>query len=189
MEFEKFQELWNGWSQEWYASKVTINDTTQLAINELCELTPDICMSIYKNYLTIKEATKTAYFKDPTKKLSRYKRAAVIVYAIIKTEPVVCTYHHSNKYDKYFLKQRLAFHIALGSILQDFDLEEVKSKKLYVLFENTSDRGSTSSNDTFLESVYKDFFYAEVYRNFNILTTANVFGLLIDRVAELKPLP
>ena len=88
-----------------------------------------------------------------------------------------------------FLKQRLAFYIAIGSIVQDYSEEDVSSLgKPHFDFEDLGKCDIIDDEDTFLLSVYKDLFFSEVYENYNILTMANVFGLLTERASNLSTL-
>ena len=85
------------------------------------------------------------------------------------------------------MKQRLAFYVAIGSIIQDYSEEAVNAlSKPYFDFENLGKRDIIDNEDTFLLSVYKDLFFAEVYQNYNVLTMANVFGLLTERASKLS---
>lgn len=89
-----------------------------------------------------------------------------------------------------FLKQRFAFYFALSSIILDYKQEyiaELIDKSGHVFeFDALGDVNDSDCDDTFLESVYKDMFFSELYQNYNILTMANVFGLLVERASHLK---
>ena len=96
------------------------------------------------------------------------------------------------------MKQRLAFYIGIGSIVQGFPEDAVKRVcaepgKLFdfdTLDVNWShtDQEIPLEKDDFLTSVYKDLFFSELYGNYNILTMANVFGLLTERASKLGAL-
>lgn len=98
--------------------------------------------------------------------------------------------------DPYYLKQRLAFYVAVSSILQEYKKDEIQKKldEGKKLFDapRRSDIEKEAGVDSFFEGVYKDMFFAEVYHNYNVLTMANVFLLLTERasfLSELTPLP
>ena len=189
MELAKFRELWNKWSLKWLKTAIEI-DGKEKTIACLCRLNEDAVDAVYKNYNIIKDVMKDTYFRQVSQtppKLNRYKRAAVIAYAIIKSDPLVVIEKPMDE-DIYFLKQRLAFFMALGSILQDFDKDQVAGKKVFSIFNGLGERDHQEGNDGFLMSIYKDMFYSELYNNYNILTMANVFGLLIENAAGFDQL-
>lgn len=101
-----------------------------------------------------------------------------------------------GKPDPYFLKQRLAFHIAMGSIIQDFPkdvlmekLGDGKSQKIYDI--SSLDKGNNPEDDDFLTSVYKDMFFSEIFYNYNVLTMANMLKLFTEKytlLGDLEPI-
>ena len=87
----KFLEFWCCWSANWYngCSFTVIGNDTVRTVKDLCRIKDNYGKNLFKIYTEIKKITKECYFKDPKKKkLNRYKRAAVIAYAIIKSEPL-----------------------------------------------------------------------------------------------------
>ena len=111
-------------------------------------------------------------------RLSRYKRAAVLTYAILVADPLCKLDGSSLDLDPLFLKQRLAFYLALSSIIQDFDegrIKEILRNEKRPVFQlaglGESDRGKELDDD-FCMSLYKDLFFSEYYGNYNILTMA-----------------
>lgn len=181
---EKFVEFWNGAVAEWLESDLDDKASgKKLKINTLCSVKENVCHRIYKNYSQIKDVVKKLYFKDKDIRISRFKRAAVIVYAIIAGEDPIEYKDQKTPVDNFFLKQRFAFSLALTSIIQDY---EVETKPIFCF----SDLGKTkkADEDDFLLSVYKDLFYSEIYKNYNVLTMANIFGLLVERASTLKEL-
>ena len=189
MEREKFKSFWDSWSNAWIASNISWKGR-EVALSSLCTLKSDYGDALYDRYCLIKKTVKDSYFQDNKKRLSRYKRAAVIAYTVNGAAPL--TYldkNIQNDMHPAFLKQRLAFYAAIGSILQDYSEEAVKAlPQPHFDFENLGKCDIVDDEDTFLLSVYKDLFFSEVYENYNVLTMANVFGLLTERASELSSL-
>lgn len=189
MQQNLFKSFWDKWSARWYASEIKINEKLT-PIAELCSIKPEYDHVLYQHYSLIKQIVKDSYFRNTEKKLSRYKRAAVIAYAINGSSPL--EYKDSSiehDLDFLYLKQRLAFYVALGSIIQDYPEDDIsKLKKPYFDFDSLGKKDIVDGEDDFLLSVYKDMFYADVYENYNVLTMANVFGLLTERASELGQL-
>lgn len=191
MTVEKFTEFWDKWSDEWYKNaKVKLYDNEEIPVSKLCSIKPKIEGKLYNNYSIIKGIIKDSYFKNPRKKLSRYKRASVIAYTILLTDPL-CYEDRKSTPDTHFLKQRLAFFVAIGSIVQDYSESEINNltsngNSLYNF--ELLNRNVLPGNDSFLMGVYKDMFYSEIYHNFNVLTMANVFRLLTEGYSLLKDL-
>ena len=190
---ETFNEFWEKWSAEWYNNAIIRKNGTIIPVSELCAIKKNYAKVLCKRYLTIKRIVKDSYFRDKSKRLSRYKRAAVIAYAINGASPLA--YYNNdmpNDLDPDFLKQRLAFFIAIGSIVQDYPECDVSNlDKPYFDFDSLGKKDIIDGEDNFLLSVYKDMFFADVYENYNVLTMANVFGLLTERASklgELKPI-
>ena len=92
--------------------------------------------------------------------------------------------------DPYYLKERLAVFVAIGSIIQDFPQERVSAllndedAELFSFDDLGNDR--TQDDDTFEESLYKDLFLSDIYGNFNVLTMTNVYGLLTEKCSLLS---
>lgn len=189
MKKEVFCAFWDKWSSEWYKAKIEV-DGQSVPVAELCELVPGCEHVIHDYYETIKQIVKDSYFKDTSKLLSRYKRAAVVAYAINEASPL--NYKDPAiqcDMDSNFLKQRLAFFVALGSIIQDYSERDVDAlERPYFDFGNLGKSDIVDGEDDFCQSVYKDLFYAGIYENYNVLTMANVFGLLTERASNLSSL-
>ncbi len=189
MQQNLFINFWDSWSARWYASKIKINEKTT-PVSKLCSIKPECGYILYQHYSLIKQIVKDSYFRNTEKKLSRYKRAAVIAYAINGFSPL--EYKDSSiehDLDFIYLKQRLAFYVALGSIIQDYQEDDIsKLEKPYFDFDSLGKKDIVDGEDDFLLSVYKDMFYADVYENYNVLTMANVFGLLTERASKLGEL-
>lgn len=197
MRKEKFREFWAEWVNSWYQTTTILTSDGKTHVRQLCRVKNDYSGIVFDTYDHIKAITKESYFKnkwnpdEPNRlHLSRYKRAAVLTYAVIKTEPLLYTASQNDcKIDIYFLKQRLAFYLALGSILQDYPKETIdaalyKGETIFD-FSTLGKVDYIEGDDDFLMSVYKDLLYAEVYDNYNILTMANVYGLLTERASIL----
>ena len=177
----------------------TSDGSNVVHVSELCCFSDNCANHIYKNYELIKQVIKDAYFKnsngDDLKicRLSRYKRAAVLTYAIIKSAPLVFSNKENSLWvDPYFLKQRLAFYIAISSIIQDATDESIRKsiEQNGVIFDFASLGSSFNcdecQDDSFLLSIYKDLLFSEIYDNFNVLTMANVYGLLTEKTTMLE---
>ena len=198
MKYEQFRDFWNCHIEKWYSVATIAVGDTNVSVNTLCSLKKDYTEIVFKKYEAIKNIIKESYFKNirPEDKqschLSRYKRASVLTYAIIKCSPI--EYYDEKEQpwiDPYFLKQRLAFYMAISSIIQDCPkefIEEYKNKK--ISFYDFKSLGANECNvaceDDFLMSVYKDLLYSEIYDNYNVLTMANVYGLLTEKSSVLK---
>lgn len=191
MKKSTFGAIWNYWAEDWLKSCNLCINNVDTPISSLCSLKEGYGSIVCKRYLKIKEIIKDAYFSDSGNRLSRYKRAAIVAYAINGSDPL--EYKSSFKEDdveKYFLKQRLAFHVAIGSIIQDYPKEKVldiidKDGALFD-FKNLGTGNAANNGDDFLMSVYKDLFFSEIYDNYNVLTMANMFGLLVERASKLS---
>lgn len=186
MQKSTFQAFWTQWANEWYRSKIVVGKE-EVPVASLCYMKPDYSDALYKYYNTIKDSIKEFYFKDPSKRMSRYKRAAVIAYAINSASPIGYM-DDSIQYDldNLFLKQRLAFYVAIGSVIQDYPEEKVSNLEPPIFdFESLGKQDIVDDEDDFLTSVYKDMFFADIYKNFNVLTMANLFGLLTERASRL----
>lgn len=197
MKFETFESLWTQWTGEWYKNaKVKVGET-MVPVSAFCTLKPDYSGVILKRYNVIKDIFKKKYFQDKgkNKRISLYKRAAIITYAINSASPLICNSVFEGSLDPYLLKQRLAFYIGIGSIIQGFPEATVKvaymkSGELFDftnldIIEFRSGQEGSVEKDDFLTSVYKDLFFSELYGNYNILTMANVFGLLTEKSSIL----
>lgn len=200
MKKSKFMDFWDEWSTEWYKSTEIIIDDKKTPVSELCRFKKNYAAVLYKRYEKIKTIIRQSYF-PPTNcinidnKFSRYKRAAIIAYTINGASPLIYTDPSiKNDLDPNFLKQRLAFFVAIGSIIQDFPQADVKSLETQgpiFDFDSLGKMDKDYGQDSFLLSVYKDLFYSEIYENYNVLTMAKVFGLLTEcasKLREIKPL-
>lgn len=189
MQQEQFKSFWENWANRWYTSNVQV-DGNPVPVADLCSLKKGYDCVLYQHYSLIKRVVKESYFKNTSKKLSRYKRAAVIAYAINGASPI--EYKNPSikcDMDSYYLKQRLAFYVALGSIIQDYPKDDIlKQNKPYFDFDDLGKKDIVDGEDDFLLSVYKDLFFSDIYENFNVLTMANVLGLLTERASRLATL-
>lgn len=188
MKKETFDTFWNLWTAEWHKGTFKYKADDKQIVS-LCRIKSKAGGAVFDEYEKMKETVKFAYFYplgDDDVKINRYKRAAVLSYLVLKSNPLIYDYpEYDKKLDVYFLKQRLAFFIGIGSIIQSFDKSEVEKiqKPIY----NFSDLGPKNPEygDEFLMSVYKDMFFSELYDNYNVLTMANVYGLLTERASHL----
>lgn len=189
MKKETFLKFWEEWSSNWINFSIKCEGKI-IPFSSLCSLRPKYGDKLYESYNIIKGIIKDSYFKDTSKRLSKYKRAAIIAYVINGSHPLeYCDKAIEDDLDPHFLKQRLAFYVALGSIVQGYSQQEVeKLKKPYFDFYSLGRQDIVDNEDDFLLSVYKDLFFSEIYKNYNVLTMANVFGLLVERASKLSEL-
>lgn len=192
MKKEKFIELWKAYVLNWWNLQCIDLPDGSVSVSELCLIKKDACKRTFEIYNIIKRAAKRYYFRaGDTPHLSRYKRAAALSYSIIISDPLYYITDNqenvSGWIDKYFLKQRLAVNLALGSIIQDFPSsivdEHVQKGGTIYDFSNLGD--GQNEDDDFLLSLYKDLLYSELYNNYNMLTMANVYGLLTEKASIL----
>lgn len=191
MKKEKFQQFWDEWSQMWHTQATVSANGQSVKVSELCELRKDYSSELYKRYGIIKKVIKDNYFahrEDKDIRLNKYKRAAVIAYTINGAVPLIYkdTGEESLRIDPYFLKQRLTFYVAWGSILQEYPQEKLGRCPFRLFAPELSPEEAEAGADSFLTSVYKDMFYAEIYRNYNVLTMANLFWLLTEKASSLS---
>lgn len=198
---QNFQKFWNIWSKQWFETQTCFIDGETTPVSFFCTITPDYGKELHRRYEIIKAVFKEKYFSqsdDSDIRLNKYKRAAVIAYAICGAAPLVYSENELNqlKIDRFFLKQRLAFYVALGSIVQEYprgSVEEITSRKLPLFsFPALTEAESIAGADDFLTSIYKDMFYSQIYNNFNVLTMANLFWTLTQCASPLRnvsPLP
>ena len=170
--------MWQFSAVVWHDSAIICGNNS-INVSDLCDLKDGIEDEIYSKYETIKRIVKETYFLDSKeKKINRYKRAAVIVQAIIMSSPLKYKDEELAQVDYFFLKQRLAFYVGIYSIIVSYEGMS-KNKELIYDF-GKLDQNLSPEEDDFLTSVYKDLMFAEQYGNYNILTMANVFGLLTE---------
>lgn len=196
MKFSQFSKFWSEATHSWLTTASLPdpnNDEQVLFVRDLCTIKESYSRIMYHNYEAIKKVVKMNYFdSEANSALSRYKRAAVIIYATIKSDPIE---YKDKKLDVnlYLLKQRLAVFLALNSILIDYDKVKVmeKLKKARQINPHVSIFGTEylgkqePLQDDFLTSFYKDLAFAEIYNNFNVLTTANILGLIVEKSSIL----
>lgn len=189
MKDHTFHEIWDKWAVDWFMHQTIDFNGKNIPVSSVCKLKDGYSDVTCKRYLKIKEIIKGAYFKEKGKLVSRYKRAAIIAYAINESSPLIYDASFDKKdIDACFLKQRLAFHVAIGSIIQDYpedQVADIADKKDLFDFKRLGMADVADGEDDFLTSVYKDMFFAAAYENYNVLTMANVFGLLTEKASEL----
>ena len=189
MTFETFNNFWEQCSDKWLLSASFLDENNNVRqVSDICKLKDNYVRIIYHNYTEIKNIIKRNYYHEVSyATINRYKRAAVLVYAIILTDPLKYKVPTFGK--TYFLKQRFAVYVALSSILVDYDqskvmqrLEDLKKKNPQATIFDFGSLGEfDSGRDDFLTSFYKDLEFAEIYHNYDILAIANIFGLLVDK--------
>lgn len=191
------KSLWNMYANQWVKNTQIKVDGQDTSISDLCSVKTDYYKVLLKRYNRMKAVVKEAYFGTNIKHVNRYKRAAILAYVISTAEPLEYKFDVSHDTDFYYLKQRLAFEIAIASIILDFPKDKVAELPNgifnYERLGFLNDKGANPAKgnedrDDFLTSVYKDLLFAEVHQNYNVLTMANVFGLLTECASELAQL-
>lgn len=194
MTLEKFEDFWKLWTEQWLESEIEI-DEVKIKPSSLCSIKRDIAKEVWNNYNIIKRIVKDKYFaeKDKSKiRLDKYKRAAVIVYAINSSSPL--KYKRSKtenrKVDGSLLKQRLAFYIAWASIVMEYDKTDVESlgEPVCINFPIRTDYENEMGADSFELGLYKGLFYAQLYNAYDVMSMANVFWLLVENASNLSKL-
>ena len=196
MTLKTMETFWNIWSQNWYRKATIKENGTETSVAVYCTVKQGYAKILLARYNKMKDIIKQNYFGNKQKYISRYKRAAILAYVISSADPLIYLTPLEEGMDPRLLKQRLAFHVAIGSIILDFNEEEVRALQEHGDLFDFKNLGfldqddKTTERDDFLLSVYKDLFFAEMYENYNVLTMANVFGLLTERaslLATIKP--
>lgn len=196
MTLEKFKELWNVHALNWYDNcKISTNEVI-INAKDVCKLRGDEYVPfIHQRYELIKDKVKELYFTNAASKdttINPFKRAAIIVYAVNSLDPIVFSSHLNipvKNINSLFLKQRLAFHLGLHSILMEFPEDLLKNLSLEIPhfdFEIVSIGVGGMTGDSFLKGIYKDIFFSEIYKNYNVITMSNVYLLIIERSSQFR---
>ena len=190
MKRAKFLKFWSSSTKEWIkTAKYTDVTNSEHPVSEICNIKANYAGIMFHNYSEIKELVKQNYFKDDVhRSVSRYKRAAILMYTIIKSDPIVYKKDFTDN-NRYFLKQRLAVFIALNSILVDYDESDVKSALKEAKKTDSSatvfglkniGKEKDVKQDSFYLSLLKDLEFAEIYNHFDVLAMANILGLITE---------
>lgn len=179
MMIDKFEQFWNLYSKEWFDNATLKENGSIHAVSEYCTIKPDCVHELYDTYCEIKRILKMRYYAGRNPLLNRYRRAAALAYAINECAPL--EYRNKDKLHEYkFLVQRLAFYVALSSIIIEYPQEEVeKIQQPLFAFPKRDAYEEELNGDDFLTSVYKDLYLAKEYKNFNVLTLSNVLWLIV----------
>ena len=203
MTIEKFMEFWDNWSPIWYNSArccVVDNPHEIYHVKEKCRIPYTAATNVYSKYQKLKAATKGAYFalregeQPEAIKLSKYKRGAVLIEAVLESNCLEY-YEQEENEDPYLLKERLAFYLGITSIIQSLaggninalvqpTKENPTPGSIYKFDELDIEREQDA--DDFLQSVYKDLYFARMLGNYNVLTMANLLGVLTERASLLS---
>ena len=185
MKQEKFNEFWNIYATQWLNAKPK-NFANDVSFGDLCDIKKNANNIVYLNYSKIKEIVKKLYFNEPAEKhvLNRYKRAAVLIQAILLSQPL------SNKtnlqfWSQYLFDERFAYYMGISSILMDYDEQAIKALNGDLFNYELADRDVDEGNDTLLISIYKDLHFSTINDNYNVLTMANVLGLIFSRISKM----
>lgn len=188
---KKFHEFWK-LSKKWLDTVGESEDQKAAGVNiaDYCCLVEDCEDDIYEAYINVRQLVKELYFKDPRgKKLNKFKRASVIAYIINIYEPLSFSNDRQSYEDKYFLKQRFALYMALQSIIIEYP-EELVSKLNKPIFQiRQQGKPVENDDDDFYMSICKDMFFSNIYKNYNVLTMANLFESLIKGYSNLNEIP
>lgn len=138
------------------------------------------------NYSKIKDIVKKSYFSEPSEKhaLNRYKRAAALIQAILLSQPLG-NKNNLQSWSQYLFTERFAYYMGISSILMDYDQQEIEPLHGNLFNYELVDRDIEEGNDIFLISIYKDLYFSTINNNYNILTMANVLGLVFSRVSKM----
>lgn len=194
MKRASLKALWDKYSDDWLNNETISVNNEAVPVKEICSIKKDYDIILLKRYNRMKAVVKDTYFGTDVKHVNRYKRAAILAYVISSAEPLEYKVATTYGIDDYFLKQRLAVQVALGSIVVDFPESKVSQlpDPLFEFYDLgfLNDKGfsgpkAPTQQDDFLQSLYKDLFFAEIHQNYNVLTMANVFGLLTEKCSKL----
>lgn len=191
MTLAKFKELWKVASEDWFNEATVSGGKSERPVSDFCEL-EDNCFvqKLFDRYNIIKKIVKQDYYNHNKKRatLNKYRRAAVLIYAVNESEPL--RYKGYDPGEKpLFLKQRLAIHVGIISILSEFRQEEVRNLD-GVIFDPPalSEFDQEIGADDFNVSMYKDLYFSERYQNYNVLTMSNLLWLLTEKASKLNQL-
>lgn len=190
MMIEKFERFWNLYSNEWIDNATLKENGSIHSVSEYCTIKPNCVHELYDTYCEIKRILKKRYYAGINPLLNRYRRAAALAYAINEYAPL--EYLNKNESPEHkFLVQRLAFYIALSSIIIEYPQKAVETlqQQLFVFPKRDSYEEELNADD-FLTSVYKDLYLAKEYKNFNVLTLSNVLWLIVANspLGSISPL-
>lgn len=145
---------------------------------------PDAKDKIWNNYVKFNCHCKNDYMQDKEKLLDRHKVTACYMYAILKTNPLICTVAFQNGDDSsILLNERLALCFGMTLLralicdeivhLTDADLK----KKVSVVFENEIAFPGVNHGD-YKNNILSQLFHTKREANYNILGLAETLYLL-----------
>lgn len=201
MEYPDFHNLWEQ-SLAYFQSPLSSWLGESLAANEF-SLINDAEKKVYRSYELIKTIAKECYFDpsvmaDITKEhnISMYKRAAVLSYAVLEIMPFqrsIKRVSEENLSRKDLFNEYFAFYIGLHSLLIDFPDEIIdkllrsdRTKNIFC-FPKIDHEENYPQNGviTYADSVAVEFQFAHKLHNFNILSVADKYFLLLKRCSYL----
>lgn len=213
MKISQFNRIWEASSKKWLDGVKCEIDGKVYKVSQFCTIKKNYGSTLHKRYEKSKRNAKDLYFYSEDHLLNKYKRAAVLAYVISSASPIEYKTPEYRKLsdtipadaldgqdlqvipDCLFLRQSLGFFVGLESIVNEYPKDKVKKiQKIFHWPELTDDEKMAKSQgvliDDFLMSVYKDMYYAHVYRNKNILTLANLYWALTQasELSSLSPL-
>ena len=186
MKQEKFFEFWNAYAPQWLKAK-SQDVKNGTPFGDLCEIKQNANLIVYLNYTKIKEIVKKCYFSNPaeTHALNRYKRAAVLIQSVLVSQPLTNKTNLPDEWSKYLLTERFAYYMGISSILMDYDQTTIEVLGGNLFQYDLADKDLEDGNDAFLISVYKDLYFSIKNNNYNVLTMANVLGLIFSRISRM----
>jgi len=138
-------------------------------------------------YNKIKRIVKNKYFScdDPENIIiSRYKRAAIISYVILGIRPFAVNASVRPDDKAFLINEYFAFYLGLHSLLMDFPSEEIehliRSGSSIFCFPKSQD------GSIYADIVAKEFYFSILYRNYNILSVADKYYLLLKKCSALN---
>jgi len=215
MKEETFCALWKEWSKKWHeTAEYDISiwnpqkremEKKHIIVKDYCNVIQGRESELWRLYEKSKENVKRIYLYGDDIKINRFRRAAVLSYVL--SSAMTLSYNEEN-YTKFFgeliegcsikqlpdplyLKQRLAIHCAVESIIMEYDRNDVISLTGKPIF-SIPRMASWEENkvDDFLSSVCKELFFSDVYGNQNVLALANMFWVLtqLSSLNKFEPL-
>lgn len=159
-------------------------------IQEYCEtnagiiVLPNVKEKIWENYKKFNSHCKSEYMLDKEKLLDRHKVVACYMYAIIKTNPLICTVAIQNgDISSILLNERLALCFGmtlLRALICDeiehmFDVDQ--KRKVKHVFDGEIAFPETNHGD-YKSNLLSQLFHTKTESNYNILGLAETLYLL-----------
>lgn len=136
-------------------------------------------------YNKVKQVVKEKYFRKNISKItiSRYKRAAIISNVVLGVRPFKIDRAVSPEDKAFLINEYFAFYLGLHSLLIDFSDEYINHYKN----ENPDifKFPTPSNGDAYIDIVAKELYFSMLYKNYNILSMADKYYLLLKGFSGL----